>query len=153
MTISFTNIWKDKILDPIRSFLNTEFKSQLKVYIAEDYEANGNASIRLHGALQSTTKYGNAGFTNQYLVNINYYLLASNFNERAIEKLYRDVSRLEQLLYNKRNPNDRGETTTHNFYDGRISNIRINDKSGEEIDVDNLLTAKIDYVCKYTKVS
>ena len=38
MATSSTNIFWDKILTPIRSFLTTEFAGGLKIYIAEEYK-------------------------------------------------------------------------------------------------------------------
>ena len=46
MAISFTNIWKDKILDTIRSFVNTEFAGTIAVYTG-DFKDMGNQSLRL----------------------------------------------------------------------------------------------------------
>ena len=49
MAISFTNIWQSKVLDVLISFIRAEFKTSLSVYLAEEYEPQGNCSIRLFG--------------------------------------------------------------------------------------------------------
>tara|TARA_R110002020_G_scaffold246709_2_gene460573 strand:- start:34 stop:495 length:462 start_codon:yes stop_codon:yes gene_type:complete len=153
MAIDFTNIWQDKIIDPLVKELRTEFGNQISIYIGEEFKHIGNCSIRLHGISQSLENISKGSFTNQYTVEISYYLMASNYNEKGVEKLYRDVSRIEQLLFNKRQPSGRSESVgSYKFYDGRIESIQINAKEGEEEAVDNLLTAKIEYVCIYSKV-
>ena len=92
MAIDFTNIWQDKIIDPIIKELRTEFGSQISVY--------SNCSIRVHGTSQALESISQEAFTNEYSVEISYYLIASNYNEKGVEKLFRDVSRIEQLLFN-----------------------------------------------------
>ena len=150
MAISFTNIWKDKVIDIIVKFIRTEFKNQISVYVAEEYEQHGNCSIRIFGSSQNTIRFDKGAFTNEYSLDIVYYLLGANFTEKAVEKMYRDVSRLEQLLWNKTEPNQRSDDG--GFYGGRVEGITMNKKVGVETTVDNLLTARIDYVCNFSKV-
>ena len=38
MAISFTNIWKDKVIDILTKFIRAEFKGALSVYTSETYE-------------------------------------------------------------------------------------------------------------------
>ena len=52
MAISFTNIWKDKVIDILVKFIRTEFKNQISVYTAEEYEQHGNCSVRIFGTSQ-----------------------------------------------------------------------------------------------------
>ena len=150
MAISFTNIWKDKVIDIIVKFIRTEFKNQISVYVAEEYEQHGNCSIRIFGTRQNTIRFDKGAFTNEYSLDIVYYLLGANFTEKAVEKMYRDVSRLEQLLWNKTEPNQRSDDG--GFYGGRVESIDINSKVGIEGTMDQLLTSRIEYVCSYSKV-
>ena len=150
MAISFTNIWKDKVIDIIVKFIRTEFKNQISVYVAEEYEQHGNCSIRIFGSSQNTIRFDKGAFTNEYSLDIVYYLLGANFTEKAVEKMYRDVSRLEQLLWNKTEPNQRSDDG--GFYGGRVESIDINSKAGIEGTMDQLLTSRIEYVCSYSKV-
>ena len=150
MAISFTNIWKDKVIDILVKLIRTEFKNQISVYTAEEYEQHGNCSVRVFGTSQDTIRFDKGAFTNEYRVEIAYYLLGANFTEKAVEKMYRDVSRLEQLLWNKTEPNQRSDDG--GFYGGRVEGIDINSKSGVETTIDQLLTSKIEYVCSYSKV-
>ena len=150
MAISFTNIWKDKVIDILTKFIRAEFKGALSVYTSEEYEQQGNCSIRIFGVEQSLVRHDKEAFTNEYSVELAYYLSGSNFNERAVDKMYRDVSRLEQLLWNKAEPNQRSDDGA--FYGGRVEGITMNKKVGAETTVDNLLTSRIDYVCNFSKV-
>lgn len=150
MAISFTNIWQDKVIDILVKTIRAEFKNQLSVYVAEQYQPNGNCAVRIFGASQDLTRYDKEAFTNEYSLDIAYYLLGSNYNERATEKMYRDVSRLEQLLWNKAEPNQR--SNDGGFYGGRVEGITINEKDDIEDGVENLLTSKIEYVCSFSKV-
>ena len=109
-----------------------------------------NCSLRIFGSSQSLARYDKEAFTNEYNLEIVYYLLGSNLNERAVEKMYRDVSRLEQLLWNKAEPNQRSDDG--GFYGGRVESISMNEKTPDEEGIDNLLTARLDYVCNFSKV-
>ena len=150
MAISFTNIWKDKVIDILTKFIRTEFKGAISVYTSQEYESQGNCSIRIFGVGQSLIRHDKEAFTNEYSVELAYYLSGSNLNERAVDKMYRDVARLEQLLWNKAEPNQRSDDGA--FYGGRVESISMNEKVGEEATIDNLLTARIDYVCNFSKV-
>ena len=152
MAISFQNIIKDKVLEPIRSFIRAEFGGMADVYIGESYEKKGNLSIRLECLNQNLTDQGAYGFQNEYEVQITYYLLGSNFaTKKVMDKVYNDVSRLEQLLFNKADPVNRGNDDC--YYGGVVNNISFNEKTAEEADIDSLLVAKIDYLCYYTKMN
>ena len=152
MAITFTNIWQTKVIDPLVSMLRTEFGNACKVYTSDMFEPTGNCGLRVHGLSQNLVRISNGAFSNEYKVELTYYLIASNYSDKGIEKVYRDISRIEQLLFNKRQPSGRSETSNFNFYDGRIENIQINEKDSDEEDVDSLLTAKMEFVCIYSKV-
>ena len=80
MAISFTNIWKDKVIDILKKFIRTEFKGAISVYAAEQYQPQGNCSIRIFGLNQSLARYDKEAFSNEYTLEIVYYLLASNLS-------------------------------------------------------------------------
>tara|TARA_Y100001963_G_C6592838_1_gene358771 strand:- start:129 stop:587 length:459 start_codon:yes stop_codon:yes gene_type:complete len=152
MAISYTNIIKTKILDIIRLFIRNEFQNSYDVYIGSKYERKGNQSIRLECIKQELNRHGNMGYENEYTVEISLYLNISNYEDKIVmDKLYNDVSRLEQLLFNKRDSAKR--SNDNGFYGGEISNVSFNDKTDEEEDVDSLVCAKIEYLCLYTKMS
>ena len=68
MAISFTNIWKDKVIDIMIKFIRSEFKGAISVYTSEVYEPQGNCSIRIFGSEQSLIRHDKEAFTNEYSV-------------------------------------------------------------------------------------
>jgi hypothetical protein len=146
MAITFTNIWKDKIMDKLSSILRDEFGGQIPVYISDGYVNSGNCSIRIFGKSQTSIEFTTDSFTNEYQVEMAYYLVATNSNETILDKLYRDISRIEQLIANNLNISDY-------WHNALIDSIEINSYDEIEDSVDGLLTAKLNFVCSYTKVS
>jgi len=144
MAIAYTNIWEDKVLSPLESLIKNEFVGY-SVYVAEEYEHKGNMSFKLWGLSQASIEDSTASYTNNYAVDIAYYLLAPNMRESAIEKLYKDVSRIERLLFNNKN-------NQPNYYNGRILSIEFNLKTEDESFVEGLIVARIKFVCSYTEV-
>ena len=71
--------------------------------------------------------------------------------KKIMDKVYNDVARLEQLLFNKADPVNR--SNDENYYGGTVNSINYNERTLEEEGVDSLLTAKIEYLCYYTKMS
>lgn len=152
MAITYTNIIRTKILEPIRLLLRNEFAQSYPVYISGEYEKKGNQSIRLECVRQDSNTQGSGGYENQYTIEISLYLSISNYeNKLAMDKLYNDVSRLEQILFNKADPVNRSDDEA--FYGGEVSSITFNEKTNEEEEVDGLLCAKLEYLCYFTKMS
>ena len=151
MAISYTNIINDKVLEPIRLFIRTEFPA-MAVYIGGFYEKRGNVSVRIECLNQDINSLGSSGYENEYTVGVTYYLLASNFAHKTVmDKMYTDVSRLEQLLFNKKDQVSRSSDGA--YYGGTVTSIAYNQKTAEEEEVDGLLCAKLEYLCYYTKMS
>ena len=145
MAITFTNIWKDKIMDKLSFVLRDEFGGQMPIYISDGYMNHGNCSIRIFGKSQTSNGFTTNSFTNDYQVEMAYYLIATNSNETILDKLYRDISRIEQLIANNINIAD-------SWHNASIDSIEVNSYEGAEDEVDGLLTAKLNFVCSYTKV-
>jgi hypothetical protein len=134
MAITFTNIFKDKVLDPVRSFLNTEFAGTIAIYTG-DFKDMGNQSIRLAPVGNDlVSKTARTGEVREYIVDISYY-----FKEKALKKdtwdhILRMISRIENLF------DDNFATDT--YFDGRLMSMRINEKTTEEEEIEGLNTAK-----------
>ena len=106
MAISYTNIWYDRILTNIRSFLRTEFKGASSVYIGS-YRSAGNESIRLvpldSFLLEESPNYE----LREYSVGIYYYHSTKNVQHSTfLEHILKRVSRI-CLLYTSPSPRDR----------------------------------------------
>ena len=72
MAITFENVFKDKILDTIRKFLNTEFAGTISVYTG-NFKNMGNQSIRLTPVGNDLiTQTSGTGELRDYIVDIGY---------------------------------------------------------------------------------
>tara|TARA_Y100001938_G_C8099140_1_gene440263 strand:+ start:1660 stop:2118 length:459 start_codon:yes stop_codon:yes gene_type:complete len=152
MPVSYTNIIKTKILEPIRLLIRNEFGASYNTYIGTKYENRGTQSIRLECIRQELSSQGSHGYENQYTVEISLYLNMSNYEDKVkMDKLYNDVSRLEQILHNKRDPVSRSNDDA--FYSGDTVSISFNEKDEDEDDIDSLVCAKLEYLCYFTKMS
>lgn len=136
MAITFENVFKDKILDTIRTFLNTEFAGTISVYTG-DFKNLGNQSIRL-------TPIGNdlVGKTNgqgeyrDYIVEIGYYFKEKALKRDAWEHILRMVSRIENLF---------DDNLNNTYFNGRLVSMRINEKTDEELEIEGLNVIKWEF--------
>ena len=143
MATSSTNIFWDKILTPIRSFLTTEFAGGLKIYIAEEYKDRGNLSLRLFCNTSDLISEGNGFQEKEYTVDMCYYLIEANPTEKTYEKIYLDIGRIEQVVFNNKNQTQPG------FINGRIEEIVVNSKTAYEANIDNLQKVYMLFKCSY----
>ena len=73
-----------------------------------------------------------------------YYLIDANPTERTWEKVYKDIGRVEQVVFdNKNQPQPSG------FINGRIEEIVVNSKTTYESNVDDLIKVYLDFRCNY----
>ena len=144
MPTSSTNIFWDKIITPMKTYLISEFGGGMKVYVGEQYEQKGNLSMRLHCRKSSLISEGNGFQEKQYFVEMCYYLIDANPTERTWEKVYKDIGRVEQVVFdNKNQPQPSG------FINGRIEEIVVNSKTTYESNVDDLIKVYLDFRCNY----
>ena len=135
MAITFTNVFKDKILDTIRSFLNTEFAGTISVYTG-DFKNMGNQSIRLTPVGNDLTEHRTSGEIREYIVDIGYYFKEKALEKDAWEHILRMVSRIENLFDDNRR---------NTYFNGRLVSMRINEKTAEEEEIDGLNTVKWEF--------
>ena len=135
MAITFTNVFKDKILDTIRSFLNTEFAGTISVYTG-DFKNMGNQSIRLTPVGNDLVNNLSTGEIREYIVNIGYYFKEKALKRDAWEHILRMVSRIENLFDDNR---------SNTYFNGRLANMRINEKTAEEEEIEGLNVVKWEF--------
>ena len=135
MAITFENVFKDKILDTIRSFLNTEFAGTISVYTG-DFKNMGNQSIRLTPVGNDLTEHRTSGEIREYIVDIGYYFKEKALKKDAWEHILRMVSRIENLFDDNR---------SNTYFNGRLVSMRINEKTAEEEEIDGLNTVKWEF--------
>ena len=139
MPITFTNVFKDKILDTIRSFLNTEFAGTISVYTG-DFKNMGNQSIRLTPLGNDLSELMSDGEVREYIVEIVYYFKEKALKKDVWEHILRMVSRIENLF---------NDNLNNTYFDGRLVNMRINQKNAEEEKVEGLNVIKWEFRGKY----
>ena len=135
MAITFENVFKDKILDTIRSFLNTEFAGTISVYTG-DFKNMGNQSIRLTPVGNDLSQLMSSGEVREYIVDIGYYFKEKALKKDAWEHILRMVSRIENLFDDNR---------SNTYFNGRLVSMRINEKTTEEGEIDGLNTVKWEF--------
>jgi len=136
---SWVNIWDDKILDTIRSFLKTEFSGVIPIYTG-DFKDMGNQSIRLQPLGSEAISHMSNAELREYVIEVSY-----TFKEKAIKKdtwehILRQVSHIEALFHANMN---------NTYFDGVLQDCRINDLSDEENVIDGLNVVKWEWRGKY----
>tara|TARA_R100001594_G_scaffold147968_1_gene202033 strand:+ start:654 stop:1085 length:432 start_codon:yes stop_codon:yes gene_type:complete len=137
--ITFVNIWDDKILDTIRTFLNNEFAGSIPVYTG-NFKDMGNQSIRLNPVGSDLIERMATGEIREYIIDVSY-----TFKEKAIKKdtwehILRQVSHIEGLFF---------QNQSDTFFDGRLTSCRINDIEEDEALIEGLNVMRWEWRGKY----
>jgi hypothetical protein len=100
MPTSYTNIWNDKILKNLKSFLRTEFQASTPVYIG-GYRKAGNESLRLVPIESVLIDRSSLNNLRRYSVGVYYYYSLKNVQESSfMEHVLARVSRIEKVFNN-----------------------------------------------------
>jgi len=126
--ITFVNIWEDKILSPIRTFLNNEFAGSIPIYTG-NFKDMGNQSIRLNPMGSDLLNYTANGETREYILDVSYTFKEKLIKKDAWEHILRQVSHIEALFHSNLN---------NTFFNGRLEECRINEKVASEEAIDGL---------------
>jgi len=98
MAVNFTNNWKN-ILDKLESILETEFKGALPVYKGKEVPKGINQAVQLIPIGSVLTDYNATSETREFSVTVRYVFADANVNERALDHILRQVSRIEALIH------------------------------------------------------
>ena len=98
MAVNFTNNWKN-ILDKLESILETEFKGALPVYKGKDIPKGVNQAIQLIPTGTVLIEYNVTSETREFSITLRYVFAEANVNERALDHILRQVSRVEALIH------------------------------------------------------
>tara|TARA_R100000388_G_scaffold79021_1_gene57665 strand:+ start:3326 stop:3829 length:504 start_codon:yes stop_codon:yes gene_type:complete len=131
MALQTNNITYDKIMIPLRDKLRNEFEGSLPVYIDSKHKNIGSKYLRIFIDSQSLFTRRAKAFTNLYDIEIDYVLKTNRINEKALDEMYKDVSRIETLLINN--------THNNSYFFNTKPNIQMN----FDIGLDNCLVARI----------
>ena len=94
----FQNNWKN-ILDKLESILEAEFKGALPVYKGKDIPKGVNQALQLVPTGSVLTDYNATSETREFSVTVRYVFADANVNERALDHILRQVSRIEALIH------------------------------------------------------
>tara|TARA_R110000803_G_scaffold9824_4_gene30619 strand:+ start:649 stop:1158 length:510 start_codon:yes stop_codon:yes gene_type:complete len=103
MAISFNNITYDKIMIPLRDKLRTEFAGAMSIYFDTKYREVGNKSLRIYPTSQTLQDKRTKSYINLYEIEMEYVLNTNRSNEKALDEMYKDTTRIETVLFNNSN--------------------------------------------------
>ena len=126
--ITFVNIWETKILDPIRTFLNTEFAGSIPVYTG-NFKDMGNQSIRLNPVGSDLIERMATGEMREYILDVSYTFKEKTIKGDTWEHILRQVSHIEGLFF---------QNQSNTFFDGRLLTCRINEIEDDESLIEGL---------------
>ena len=136
----------------IRIFINLKFKIILFLVCSKCYnykEKYDSEKVIVYNVSDKDNrsdliKEGNGFQEKAYHVDMCYYLLDANPTERTWEKIYKDVGRIEQVIFNNKN-----QSQPNGFINGRIQEIVVNSKTNNELNIDNLIKVYLSFKCNY----
>lgn len=137
--ISFTNIWDDKILDTIRTFLNNEFAGTIPIYTG-GFKDMGSQSIRLQPIGSNSIDRMASAELREYILDVSYTFKEKSVKKDTWEHIMRQVSHIEALFFNNMN---------NTFFDGLLLDSRINEKTEDEEAIDGLNVIRWEWRGKY----
>jgi len=135
MVISFENVFKDKILDTVRSFLNTEFAGTIPVYTGS-FKNMGSQSIRLTPVGNDLVDNLTSGEIREYIVQVAYYFKEKSVKRDTWEHILRQISRMENLF---------NDNLNNTYFNGRLVSMRINELEAEEAEIEGLNAVKWEF--------
>jgi len=135
MVISFENVFKDKILDTVRSFLNTEFAGTIPVYTGS-FKNMGSQSIRLTPVGNDLVDNLTNGEIREYIVEVAYYFKEKSVKRDTWEHILRQISRMENLF---------NDNLNNTYFNGRLVSMRINELEAEEAEIEGLNAVKWEF--------
>ena len=135
MVISFENVFKDKILDTVRSFLNTEFTGTIPVYTGS-FKNMGSQSIRLTPVGNDLVENLSTGEIREYIVDVAYYFKEKSVKRDTWEHILRQISRMENLF---------NDNLNNTYFNGRLVSMRINELEDEEAEIEGLNAIKWEF--------
>ena len=135
MAITFENITYDKIMTPLRDKLRTEFAGALPIYFDNQPQNIGTKSLRIYPTSQELQEKRTKSYLNLYNIEMDYVLRTYRDDEKALDQMYKDVSRIETVLFNNSNGGDipyfyAGMPEVENNVDAGIDNVYVSRITG-----------------------
>ena len=98
MAVSFSNNWK-LILDKLEAVIETEFKGALPVYKGVEIPKGINQALQLIPDSDVLSEYNINSETREYTINVKFIFAEANVNEKALDHILRQVSRIGALIH------------------------------------------------------
>tara|TARA_B100001250_G_C19585638_1_gene694052 strand:- start:67 stop:507 length:441 start_codon:yes stop_codon:yes gene_type:complete len=127
--VNFTNNWKN-ILDKLESVLESEFKGSLPVYKGNDIPKGINQALQILPAESTLTEYNVTSEIREFSVIIRFIFAEANVNEKVLDHILRQVSRIEALIHDNMSMDLADNSSAFNC---RLESTELN--SDEEIGV------------------
>ena len=93
----YQNNWKN-ILDKLESVLKTEFKGALPVYRGVEIPKGANKALQLIPTNSVLLEYNATSETREFSITVRYVFADVNVNERALDHILQEISRIEKLI-------------------------------------------------------
>ena len=135
MAVNFTNNWKN-ILDKLEFILETEFKGTLRVYKGKDIPKGVNQAIQLIPTGTVLNEYNINAELREFSITLRYVFAEANVNERALDHILRQISRIEALIHDNTVMSYTNENSpSENVFNCRFetTNLNTDEESGAHI--------------------
>tara|TARA_Y100000034_G_C6647019_1_gene283084 strand:+ start:71 stop:544 length:474 start_codon:yes stop_codon:yes gene_type:complete len=152
MAITYTNIFWNFVLDPLRDLIVSEY-AYGNIYIAPSILHQVPFSIRIWGNSVDTLEYSDEANLRQHNIEVALYLIEASPGEEFYKQFINDGERLHQLLFENKettttSTNSAGTSITRSWFDGTVESMNINDLTEDESAIEGLHTIKCNFTCK-----
>lgn len=152
MAITYTNIFWNFVLDPLRDLIVSEY-AYGNIYIAPSILHQVPFSIRIWGNSIDTLEYSDEANLRQHNIEVVLYSIETNPGEEFYKQFINDGERLHQLLFENKettttSTNSAGTSISRSWFDGTVDSMDINDLSGDEENIEGLHSIKCNFNCK-----
>ena len=152
MAVTYNNVWWDYVMDPLRDSFISEFNYG-KIYVAPDIKHQDPFSIRMWSEGAETVSYNAKEWVKMYNTRISLYAIEKNPSEAFYKQFTNDIERVYQLLFEKKGISTTissgsgsvSSSVTHNYYDGVVESMEINNLTDEESDIPGLNSCTFEF--------
>tara|TARA_Y100000310_G_scaffold240658_1_gene244532 strand:+ start:401 stop:874 length:474 start_codon:yes stop_codon:yes gene_type:complete len=152
VAITYTNIFWNFVLDPIRDLMIAEY-TYGNIYIAPAIIHQVPFSIRMWGNSVDTLEYSDEANLRQHNIEVVLYMIEANPDENFYKQFINDGERLHQLLFENKettttSTNSAGTSISRSWFDGTVESMDINDLTTAEDAIAGLHSIKCNFTCK-----
>ena len=149
MAITYTNVFWNFVLDPLRDLMVSEY-AYGNIYIAPAIIHQVPFSIRVWGNSVDTLEYSIESSLRQHNIEVALYMIEANPDENFYKQFYNDGERVHQLMFENKTTSTTVGSTTLQWSDGSVNDMVINDLTTDEAAISGLHSIKLDFSCNIT---